>query len=204
MSNTSSTGGYLPLSPGQGRYEIEDVLHDMIAGITGLAGDHIRPRWQPDPPVVPEPDIDWCAFGISQFVPHNLPVIIHHGEGDGHSEMLDVEDLQVLVSFFGPMHMVLARHLRRGLYVPQNREQIRKAGMAFVAAGAIVPLPEQVALGWRPRADIALSFRLETRSTIPILNLKKMQGRIIPDALPASVETGCNACTRACWRVTGE
>lgn len=196
---TSATGGFLQLSPGQGEFEVEDVLHDVIAGVTGLPGPLVRPRWQPDPPEVPEPDVDWCAFGIIQFEPGNLPVIVHHGEGEGHSEIVDTEELQVMVSFYGPRHTVYARAMRRGIYVPQNRELLRPAGLAFVRAGTTVPVPEQVALGWRSRTDLPLTFRLETRSGFSVLNLKKSQGRVHSDTpRKISVPTGCEACFRNC------
>lgn len=202
-TNTSATGGFLQLSPAQGQYELEDVLHDVFSGITGLPGDLVRPRWQPDPPEVPEPDVNWCAFGVTMFEPANLPVIAHHGEGDGRAEVVDTEELQVMVSFYGPLHMVNVRAFRRGLYVPQNRKPLRPAGLAFVRAGTIVPLPEQVALGWRARADIPLTFRLETRSVFASLNLLKSSGSIHAATAETSsggpggieVPTGCRACS---------
>ena len=203
---TSATGGFLELSPGQGQFTLEDVLHDVIAGITGFPGELVRPRWQPDPPEVPEPDVNWCAFGISQFAPSNLPVILHHGEGDGSSEVVDMEELQVMVSFYGPLHMVGARAFRRGLYVKQNREPLRPAGLAFVKAGTIVPLPEQVALGWRSRADIPLTFRLETRSSFAALNLLQSGGSITSESAGGgkggiTVPIGCRACSRKCGQI---
>lgn len=43
----------------------EDVLHDLIAALTGIPGRYVRPRWQPEPPRMPGPDVTWCAFGIT-------------------------------------------------------------------------------------------------------------------------------------------
>ena len=207
MTNTSATGGFLRLSPAQGQHQLEDVLHEMFTGITGFAGELVRPRWQPDPPEVPEPDVNWCAFGITQFDPANFPEIRHHGDGDGHDELVDYEELQVLVSFYGPLHMVNARALRRGLHVPQNRALLRPAGLAFVRAGSITPVPEMVAFGWRARADVPLTFRLETRSTFASLNLLKSSGCIRAASETTQggkgvieVPTGCQACPHACWR----
>lgn len=203
MTTTSATGGFLELSPAQGPFALEDVLHDLITGVTGLPGELVRPRWQPDPPEVPEPNVNWCAFGIGQFDPSNHPVIIHHGEGDGHGEIVDMEELQVMVSFYGPLHMVNVRAFRRGIYVKQNRELLRPAGLAFVKAGTIVPLPELVALGWRSRADIPLTFRLETRSFFASLNLLQSGGSITSETSGGTggttVPIGCQACSRVCW-----
>lgn len=201
MSNTSASGGFLRLSPAQGQYQLEDVLHEVFTGITGFAGELVRPRWQPDPPEVPEPDVNWCAFGITQFDPANFPEIRHHGKGQGRDELVDYEDLQVLVSFYGPLHMVNARALRRGLHVPQNRALLRPAGLAFVRAGTITPVPEMVALGWRARADVSLTFRLETKSCFAVLNLLKTEGSVTSETSGSGqggieVPIGCRACTR--------
>ena len=223
MANTSATGGFLELhdvpvrtslgdaeealppehlSPPQER--LEDTLHDVIAGVTALPGELVRPRWQPDPPVVPDPDVNWCAFGITRFEPANFPAIVHHGDGHGHDEIVDTEELEVLVSFFGPQHMVVARTLRRGIHIPQNRALLRPAGLAFVRAGTITAVPAMVALGWRARADIPLTFRLETRSDAAVLNLLKTQGGMVTQHSGSGqgldVPTGCHACARACWR----
>lgn len=198
-------GALLPEHTSPPQERLEDVLHDVFTGITGFPGELVRPRWQPDPPEVPEPDVNWCAFGITQFDPANFPEIRHDGEGEGCDELVDQEELQVLVSFFGPLHMVNARVLRRGLHVPQNRALLRPAGLAFVKAGTILPLPGQVALGWRPRADIPLTFRLETKSSYAALNLLKSDGSITSQPQSGGqgaieVPTGCHACSRACWR----
>jgi hypothetical protein len=202
--NTSATGGFLPLTPVPGQVEVEDVLHDLIAGITGLPGSLVRPRWQPEPPREPGPKEDWCAFGIVEYIPHNYPQILHHREGEGHDEIIESETLRVVVSFYGPHHHEYARLLRRGVHVPQNRETLRPAGLAFAVAGGIQPVPELVALGWRARSDLTLNFHRETRSDYPVLNLKKTAGSVTADASGAeksvSVELGCETCSRDCWK----
>lgn len=172
MSNTSATGGFLRLSPVPGQREIEDVFHDCIAGVTGLPGDLVRPRWQPDPPREPNTDANWCAFGITAYTPLNFPVVEHHGEGEGRDTITDHENLSVLASFYGPGHMDLARIMRRGLHIAQNRQCLRANGLAFVRAGTIIPVPALVGAGWRARADLPLTFQLVTRSTAAVLNLK--------------------------------
>lgn len=232
MTNTSATEGFLPLSPVPGQTAIEDVFHDLIAGVTGLHSDMVRPRWQPEPPREPKPTEDWCAFGIIGYEPQNFPEIRHHGEGegkdaqglcpartqgasggaaprDGYDEMVDHETLTVLASFYGPRHLDLARLMRRGVHVPQNRKLLRPAGLVFVKAGSIVPVPALVAMQWRARADLPLIFRLETRSAFSSLNLLQTGGSVRSDSSGATsnndaggLETpvGCQACSRACWR----
>jgi hypothetical protein len=44
---------------------LEDFLHDVVAGITGLGRDTlVRPRWQAEPPNLPARNVDWVGFGI--------------------------------------------------------------------------------------------------------------------------------------------
>lgn len=50
--NNSATGGYLsPLDIPEPEEDtaLEDVLQRWLVGITRLAGERIRPRWQPTP-----------------------------------------------------------------------------------------------------------------------------------------------------------
>src|SRR4051812_9766277 len=56
-TNDSSTGGYL--SPVVASSALQDaaldaLLQQMVAGITGLPGNMVRPRWQPVTPKQPE------------------------------------------------------------------------------------------------------------------------------------------------------
>lgn len=206
MNNTSATGGFLRLSPAPGQVDIEDVIHDLIAGITGICGELVRPRWQPDPPREPKPEVNWCAFGITGYEPLNFPEIRHHGEGEGRDEIVDYENLAVLASFYGPRHVDLARQCRRSLHVPQNRAGLRPHGLAFVRAGTIIPVPALVAMGWRARADLPLTFQLMTSQSYAVLSLKQANGTIVTEqpqdgGRPGmTVPLGCQACSRACWR----
>jgi hypothetical protein len=225
--NTSATGGFLRLSPVPGQKapeqtDIEDVLQALIVGITGICGTLVRPRWQPSPPDEPGPQADWCAFGITRHDPHNFPVIRHHGavavgdsltdsdsndEGDGYDEITDLETLTVLASFYGPRHMDLARTFRVGLHVPQNRKILLEHNMNFTRAGSIVPVPALIAMQWRARADLSLTFQLMTSRTYAVLNLQQMDGTLVSDhskndsGKPGiGMPLGCQACPRACWR----
>ena len=69
------------------------------------------------------------------------------------------EHLVVMCSFYGPQARALARALRDGLYVEQNRAMLRDiANLAFVEAGDIVPAPELVNLRWIRRQDITITL----------------------------------------------
>lgn len=207
--NTSATGGFLLMSQVAELEAALDVLQSLIEGITGLPSDLVRPRWQAEPPREPKITVNWCAFGITSYEPQNFPEIRHHGEGEGYDEIVDHETLTVLMSFYGPAHADMARLMRRGIHVPQNRALLRPAGLTFVKAGNIVPIPEPVTMHWRPRADLPLTFRLTTSSTFSALNMLQAEGSVRSDS-PSStsnndagaleVPTGCQACARNCQR----
>ena len=63
--NTSATGGFLQPEPGLARSDIERLIGDVIAGITGLPRDLVRERI-----AVPlgrsETGATWCSFGITK------------------------------------------------------------------------------------------------------------------------------------------
>ena len=152
---------------------------------------------------MPKSDVSWCAFGVTRYDPLNFPVLIHRGEEDGYSVMYDHENIDVLVSFYGPGHVDQARQLRRSLHIYQNRLALRKNGLAFLRAGTIVAVPELVAMQWEPRADIPLTFQLLTRQIYAILNIKQVAGTVQTDASSGLfVPIGCRACSRDCWKQT--
>lgn len=178
MNNTSATGGLLEGTPGKSQEEIENILHDLVCGITGMDKKLVRPRWQPEPPTQPGKQVDWCAFGITSKEPYNFPAQIHNSEGEGKTTLITHGKINVLASFYGPGAKVLAEKLRNGLHVAQNRHFLKKNRMNFLVAGAIQSVPENVQYSWRAREDLPLIFSFEDRSDFAILNLGSAQGFI--------------------------
>lgn len=72
MNNDSSTGGFLLsyrdsyIAPPLEGQALTNFLQEQIVGVTGIAGNLVRPRWQPEPPLLPDATIDWIAFGITE------------------------------------------------------------------------------------------------------------------------------------------
>ena len=172
---------------------VEDLMHETIVAVTGLQNSLVRPRWQADPPEVPEPEVSWCAFGVTSEDAANFPYIEH---GDGQSLITDTSEINILVSFYGVNHRDYAKKLRMGLHVQNNLHLLRKAGIAFVKAGNISNVPAQVALGWRARADLNITLRLETRCSFIVPNIEHICSFVTADFAHAKapVPTGCNAC----------
>ena len=157
--NTSATGGFLQPEPGPARSDIERLLGDVIAGITGLSRDLVRERTA-QPPPVPESGATWCSFGIARRSESKSQVRHYETEdGQGMSRVLTHETLTVPVSFFGPGCEDAALKLKAGLQVSQNREPLWHANIALVRAGDVVTPPAPDELRWSGRADLALDFR---------------------------------------------
>lgn len=173
--NDSSTGGYLTpaidVLPAEDD-ALDDLVHDLITGVTGLPGNLVRPRWQPSVAQQPEPSIDWCALGIQEQEVDASPAIQHDGTTEGHDTYIRHQRFDVLCTFYGPHAKGYAQRLADGLAIPQNREQLQLQDMALVGVGAIRAAPDLVNQQWVRRYDITITLRRKITRTYSVLNLK--------------------------------
>jgi hypothetical protein len=67
----SASGGYLvPVSPlPLDDEELGRRLSNVVAGVTGIPGNLVRPRWQKNPPPIPDEGVDWVAVGVTSYRP---------------------------------------------------------------------------------------------------------------------------------------
>lgn len=177
----SSTGGYL--SPAVASPPLEDdaltaIFQQMIVGITGLPGNMVRPRWQPNPPKQPEPTVNWCALGIAVQTLDDGPAIVHNGAGNGSDTYIRHEQIDVLASFYGPNGMQNAQLLSDGLAIPQNLEQLKAQDMNSVDTGQIRTAPDLINEQWVRRYDIELTFRRKITRSYNVLNILTAQGTV--------------------------
>jgi len=174
MANTSATGGFLtpadPLAPEQD-IDLDKLFQATTAGITGLAGSLVRPRWQPGSPKQPEASVNWCAISAMLIDPDAGPAIIHNPASDGADGLIRHEDITVLASFYGPNGARYAAILRDGIGIHQNTEALSAYGIRFVDDGPIRQVPEFVNQQWIRRADISLRFRRKVSRTYPVQNV---------------------------------
>jgi len=188
VSNTSASGGHL--SPQTGIPSItsaEDVIQAVLADCSGLPGDLVRPRWQPRTPATPPQDVDWCAFGITRVTPRGYPVVRHQALGeddDGGDVVTRQEQLEILVTFYGPEASDRCAALGMALHVPQNRDPLRRAGMAVDGLGDPVIAPERVNQIWVMRVDLTIWITREISSRYPVRSLAKCGGYLIETDSP--------------------
>lgn len=187
MVNTSSTGGYLsPTSttlPLEGD-ALQDFIHDVVVGITGLDPKLVRPRWLSEPANIPDAGVAWCAVGVltrpSDTFPYQKSV---NDDGNvGSVELQRHERLNIIASFYdlgsGGKADGLAALLRDGFSVSQNREQLQLNGWAFVSCEEPTPVPSLLKERWLYRCDLPFQLRRAIVRTYPIENLLSAEGVI--------------------------
>lgn len=160
---------------------LDDFLGDVVSGITGLDRDTlVRPRWQEDPPNLPDRTVTWCGIGVMNFDPDTQGYV--GLEPDGLSQdLIRHETLTIQASFYGPLSGTMAGQFRDGLLIPQNSEQLMAAGFGLISTSGPTSAPELIKEKWLSRSDITWMTRREIRRTYPILNLLSAHGTIYTD-----------------------
>ncbi len=188
MSNTSKTNDYvLPVGdiPAYDD-ELDAILQRYVVGITGLQGKCVRPRWQTKPPKQPPVGVSWCAVGVINTDSQMYPVIEHFGTDptnpdDGHDVLSRHEKIEVLASFYGPHAQGFCSSFEDGCLMPQNNDQLRKHGMAFISKDSIRAVPTLQNNQWLKRYDIRLFFRRKVSRTYQIRNIASAHFEINKD-----------------------
>jgi hypothetical protein len=202
MSNDSSTGG--PLSPigpvqpiGSGPVQfvgsgpvtpygagtpapleddaLDNFFQALVVNLTGLAGQWVRPRFQPNPPALPPVGTNWAAIGVMpDSKADTYPYVGHRGSGNGADMLIQHEELQVLASFYGPNAKANAGVLRDGLMIAQNREILFVNQMSLVSVGTATRAPEMIKNLWLNRWDLPLVIRRGIDRVYPVRNIESL------------------------------
>lgn len=181
MSNTTATPGYLtPLGADIDQDALENSLQEMVVGVTGLAAELVRPRWQAKPPTSPGSEETWCAIGVTDFM-EAASSEQHDGAGDGANVVTTWCGLELLATFYGPGSLGMATRLRDGLQIDQNRAQLRAQGLALTSVGEPRNAPDLKNGQWRRRVDLPITMQWETRQEFGVLNIDAASGTIVTD-----------------------
>lgn len=175
--NTSATGGYLrPVAPGpMDGLDFRRFIGTVLVGISGIAPEYVRPAWQPNPAPIPGIDVDWMAFGVTARRGDNDP---YQEETATSSLMIRHEEVDFMLTFYGPNCLQLAGELRDGTDLTQNNESLLLAGMAIVDVGNITHAPELINERFFDRADMTMTIRREIRREYRILPFVAANGFI--------------------------
>lgn len=179
----SRIAGYLgpqPQSPVGDDWE--NFLHDVIAGVTGLEPTLVRPRWQPESPNMPDFDVNWVSFGVTDIQFDFEPSVVHDytaNGGLGQDQLHDHEVDTILCSFYGPNAGQYVSFLRRGLFVWQNRAVLRANGAGLVEISSSNRAPEYIQDQWLQRVDVNLIIRREIRYNYNVTTILRSIGPVI-------------------------
>lgn len=180
MSNTSATGGYLVQTeqPLPGNITLVQYIQQVIVGITGMTNTTVRPKWQKNPPkVLPNPEDNWCAFGISINTPDANAFTQPDEDGSG-STLQRHEELSIDCSFYGSDAYKNANNLRDGFQIAQNRDALTAANMGFKETSPLTNIPELHGGVWFPRQDVTVVLRRQIIKTFEVLSFEGAQGSI--------------------------
>jgi hypothetical protein len=158
---------------------LEDYIQQYCAGVSGLPPTMVRPRWQPEPPNIPDWGVNWASVGIMKHRPIGVyAAVIHHSEGEGYDELQRHEELDVLASFYGIDADEYAGHFHSGVQIWQNFAVLRLVGMAMIEITDGVKNPELIKNKWWNRVDKAFVLRRIIVRNYPVLNLLSASGEV--------------------------
>jgi hypothetical protein len=192
----SSTGGYL--SPAASPAPLEGgalniVIQQAIVGVTGLAGNYVRPSFQAEPPDSPDAGQAWCAFRYRTRPSDVFPAIVHQSAGNGQDQLQRHEAIDVLATFYDQgttgQADANAALLRDGLAIAQNREALLSNGLVLVSVGELIAVPVLLKQRWMYRVDLPFVLRRVIARDYAVLNVESLGGTIVTDAEPPLSET---------------
>lgn len=137
--------------------ELELILQRAFVGITGMQGQYVRPRWQPEPPNLPDFSLSWAAFGVTDTDSDLLAFVRQVDETT--QELQRDQQFTALASFYGAACQGLSERFRDGIQVQQNREELRSFGIKLVSVGRSVRVPSLVKGIWQDRRDVPVVLR---------------------------------------------
>ena len=187
MTNTSATGGYLaPVAFGDNDAALRRVIHDFIAGVTGIDGGLVRPKWQKNPAAIPANGTDWCAFDLNNFMAGNAYQVQIADGDDTQLQYQQNEVFDLNCSFYGDNCQRYAGVIRDGLQIAQNREALFLLGVSVSGGVQITRAPELIDDVWFDRCDISVQMGRTVNSDYPVLHFTGADGTIQADT-PLSV-----------------
>lgn len=111
--------------------DLDDLFQAVVAGITGLDGSLVRPRWQPIPPKQPEQDQSWISLGTFEQTPDAGPYLETVSTEPGSIKSQRHEVLRLMISCYGSRASYYAALIRDGFGIPDNMDTLRSVDIAY-------------------------------------------------------------------------
>ena len=166
--STSATGGYLIES--ETALDVKRFFHDLIMNITGIDKTLVRPRWQPNQPIIPSSGTNWCGFGITILESDDSAYLKENSLGDSAS-LIRHEKYSLFCSFYGTLASENIRKMRDGLQIGQNREVLFLNNFGYVSCTPSTHAPELINDIWHDRYDIEFQFAREVHKDYNVLSI---------------------------------
>ena len=174
------TSGYLPPTSTGGDLNdaaLSQFLQQVVVGITGLPGNLVRPRWQPEPANIPDFGTNWAAIGPTSRERDHFSYTQVSGTS---TTVIRNRIMSILCSFYGPLAETNSELLAMGFEVPQNREVMQLAGFNLVGGvGDGVPVPTLFKERWQYRWDVPFRIRQQQQYTYDVASLLSAQGTMV-------------------------
>lgn len=175
----------LPPPPTDGA-TLQDALQGWVAGVTGLPGAQVRPRWQQEPPGIPPAATVWVAVGVQGRSADTFPYIEHEPAGVGSGQLQRNEVLDFLTSWYdtgidgqADTYMTL---FRDGVAIPQNLEGIAASGIMMRGIGDAVAVPSLFKQRWLYRVDLPMQLVRQIDRNYAILSVDSAGVVLVTDA----------------------
>jgi len=168
---------------------LDDFMQALVVGISGLGPTLVRPRWQDEPPNLPARTVNWAAVGVTDREYEQYASVEHDPVGEGWDRITRNEQLEVLVSFYGPNCQGYGARFRDGLSVAQNREVLLLANMGISSVGELQRAPELIKNAFYKRADLPFVVGRQVIRTYAVRSLAAADVTLIggPTALSIDV-----------------
>jgi hypothetical protein len=163
--NASTAAGTLQPTPQaiagqvQAGEDLENFLQQWIASVAGIDEVWVRPRWQPQPPNLPDFGQDWVSVGITESTPLNIYAAAIWYPAYGIQQFQRHVEFTLLCSFYGPNCAFYSGNLHIGAQVEQNHWILKTKGVKLIDTGGGRRVPELIKEQWWDRIDIEVTFR---------------------------------------------
>jgi hypothetical protein len=181
--NTTATGGFLLPDPQPpvlntvpDGLTFVQFLQSVLVGLSGFRGSLVRPEWQQQPPINPDIDVNWLAFGIESAQPDNNAYVGY--DANNNPFMQRNELITLTVSVYGPQAYDNIGLIRDGFQLTQNLTSLRAANVGFAYDTQAQHVPDFFNERWIDRWRAQFFIRRQVMRTYPILNFISVSGTV--------------------------
>jgi hypothetical protein len=159
---------------------LDDFFHAFLVALSTIPGALVRPRWQPEPPNLPNFATDWLAWGITEMGEDRFAFQdqVQVGMGGFHGVVERDEILTMLMSFYGPRSAQLAKQVSASIQLGQNRPYLRAQNLTVIEVLDPVKVPALLKEKWVPRVDQRIRFRRRATWAYQIHNVEEFQAQL--------------------------